>query len=282
MNIKNLPSLNPNALRDLQYDLPSSVLSRWNPLLVEAKTDNNTIEIYDQIGDDGWGGGFKMNRLSAALRSIGSENDVVVSINSPGGSFFEGVSIYNTLREHKGRVTVRVAGLAASAASVIAMAGDEIEIAESAFMMIHNSWALAMGNRHDMMTVAETLTQFDDSMAGVYAARSGKNKSKIKQMMDDETWMSGSDAVKQGFADIMIENLSVKEEDDDTVNSSLRRIDIALAKDGVSRSQRRAMIKEISGTPSAAQKNVTPSADDQDVAILNDLLQSLNSIVKGK
>lgn len=264
------------ALQKLQYELPQNVLSRWNPSVVAAKTDNNVIEVYDQIGDDGWGGGFKMSRLSAALRSIGEENDVVVSINSPGGSFFEGVSIYNTLREHKGKVTIRVVGLAASAASIIAMAGDEIEIAESAFMMIHNSWVLAMGNKNDMLSVAETLAMFDESMVKVYAASTGISKKEIVEMMDEETWLSGSDAVEKGFADSLLASDMV-EEGEETPQSALRKIDTALAKDGVPRSQRRAMIKEISGTPCAAE-TVTPRADDQDVAVLHGLLQSLKSI----
>lgn len=274
MTLRHLPKLENDTVRGVQYEPPASVIARWNPAVVASKSDNNTIEIYDQIGEDGFGGGFSLKRLSAALRSIG-ENDVVVSINSPGGNFFDGIAAYNMLREHKAKVTVRVVGLAASAASVIAMAADELEIAETAFLMIHNSWVLAMGNRNDLMEVADTLGRFDDSMATLYASRAGQDVKKVKKMMNDETWMSGKEAVEMGFADALLPSDNVKE-DEEQPQSALRRIDVALAKDGVTRSQRRAIIKEVTGTPSAAEP-VTPSADDQSV-ILKELLESLKSL----
>ena len=110
---------------------------------------------------------------------------MVVNINSPGGDFFEGVAIYNLLREHQGRVTVQVMGLAASAASVIAMAGDQILMGDGSFLMIHNAWAVAIGNRHDMADAAKLLEPFDTAMAKVYAARSGVTEAEAARMMDE-------------------------------------------------------------------------------------------------
>lgn len=110
---------------------------RWNPAIKASDENDNTIGIYDPIGYDYWDdSGVTAKRISAALRSLDGA-DVVVNINSPGGDVFEGLAIYNLLREYKGHVTVRVLGVAASAASFIAMAADEIQIARAGFFMIH-------------------------------------------------------------------------------------------------------------------------------------------------
>lgn len=123
----------------LQWDAPSQALSRWSEMPAAAEADNpNTISIYDVIGEDWSGEGVTARRIAAALRRIG-ENDVTVNINSPGGDMFEGLAIYNLLAEHPGAVNVRVMGIAASAASIIAMAGDTIEMGLGSFIMIHNA-----------------------------------------------------------------------------------------------------------------------------------------------
>src|SRR5262245_53778386 len=156
MTIRKLPEAKTIARpQNFQWDAPSDVLAKWaeRPLAADS-TDANTITIYDVIGEDLWtGGGFTAKRMSAALRSIG-KNDVTVKINSPGGDMFEGIAIYNLLREHPAKVTVDVMGWAASAASIIAMAGDEIRMGLGTFMMVHNAWGMVIGNRHDMRAAA--------------------------------------------------------------------------------------------------------------------------------
>ena len=127
--------------------LPSA-LDRWNGGLKAAASDDNTISVFDVIGQDYWGEGVTAKRIAGTLRSMNGA-DVTVNINSPGGDMFEGLAIYNLLREYQGKVTVKVLGLAASAASIIAMAGDDIQIGRGAFLMIHNCWVVAIGNRHD-------------------------------------------------------------------------------------------------------------------------------------
>ena len=137
-----------------------TALDRWQPGVQAAADTDNSISSYDVIGEDFWTGeGVTVKRIDAALRKIGNR-DVVVNINSPGGDVFEGIAIYNRLREHPAQVHVRVLGLAASAASIIAMAGDKIEVGEAAFIMIHNAWVMAVGNRHDMAEVAAFLEPF--------------------------------------------------------------------------------------------------------------------------
>src|SRR5690606_4398240 len=127
--------------RNYQWDAPSDVLTKWaeHPLAAVPGADGDTtISIFDVIGEDFWtGSGVTANRISAALRSIGNK-DITVRINSPGGDMFEGIAIYNLLRAHPAKVTVEVLGWAASAASVIAMAGDDIRMGLGSLMMVHN------------------------------------------------------------------------------------------------------------------------------------------------
>jgi ATP-dependent Clp protease protease subunit len=149
---------------------------RWNAgVRAAGDIGANVITMYDVIGEDFWsGGGVTVKRVDAALRQIGNQ-DVEVHLNSPGGDMFEGIAIYNRLQEHPAKVTVKVMGLAASAASIIAMAGDDILIGPASFLMIHNCWVVAVGNRHDMADTAKWLEPFDLAMAGVYAERSGQD-----------------------------------------------------------------------------------------------------------
>ncbi|MDV0346861.1 head maturation protease, ClpP-related, partial [Klebsiella variicola] len=123
--------------------LPSA-LERWNGGIRAATDNDNAISIFDVVGRDYWDEGVTAKRISGALRSMNGA-DVTVNINSPGGDMFEGLAIYNLLREYEGHVTVKVLGIAASAASIIAMAGDDIQIGRGAFLMIHNCWLYAMG-----------------------------------------------------------------------------------------------------------------------------------------
>ena len=149
---------------------PPKAFEKWQPELrarAEAVGDDSgpfAIDVMDVIGDTWDGYGVTGRKVGALLRAAG-EREVVVNINSPGGDVFEGLAIYNMLRGHKADVTVRIVGLAASAASVIAMAGDRVEIARAGFLMIHNTWVYAIGDRHDLATVAGQLGAFDEVMA---------------------------------------------------------------------------------------------------------------------
>lgn len=194
----------PQALaktESIDWDAPSEALARWAETGVfAASEDPNTISIFDFIGSDPWtGGGFNAKRLGGALRAIGNK-DVTVAINSPGGDMFEGLAMYNMLADHPGKVTVKVMGVAASAASIIAMAGDEIQMGLGSFLMIHNAWGAVIGNQNDMREAADTFAQFDSAMADIYEHRSGQDKKTIAKMMDAETFMTAKDAVEKGFA----------------------------------------------------------------------------------
>ena len=197
-------------------------LDRWDGGIKAAGTDDNSISVFDVIGQDYWGEGVTAKRIAGALRAMNGA-DVTVNINSPGGDMFEGLAIYNLLREYEGRVTVKVLGIAASAASVIAMAGDDIQIGRGAFLMIHNCWVYAMGNRHDFAELAQSLEPFDTAMADIYAARSGLDMVAVQKLMDAESYIGGSDAVAKGLADSLLSADAVSDGDESPA-SALRKL----------------------------------------------------------
>jgi len=266
-----LPAANFNAKE--KGGISPLAFNRWNPAIKASDESENTIGIYDPIGYDYWDdSGVTAKRISAALRSLDGA-DVVVNINSPGGDVFEGLAIYNLLREYKGHVTVRVLGVAASAASFIAMAADEIQIARAGFFMIHNAWTGLWGNRNDLRETADFLEQIDNTIADIYHVKSGLTIEELKADMDKERWINGRDAIDSGFADAFLPSDAVVE---DTKNFSkekaaAHKADILLAKAGLSRSSRRELIQDLKGMPSAAN-NAMPSAGSD---ALQGVLQSM-------
>jgi ATP-dependent Clp protease, protease subunit len=256
-----------------QADPPSNALARWADMprsdLPKAGDAGTEISIYDQIGDDGWGGGTTARMIAAILRNVG-EKPVCISINSPGGDMFEGIAIYNLLREHKAEVTVKVRGIAASAASVIAMAGDTIIMGRGSFMMIHNAWGMVIGNRHDFTGAASQFEEFDQGMAGIYEKRTGMDRDAVAKLMDAESFLSAESAIAKGFADQLSDDEEGVLEDPKNPDDKLaaakiarNRIDSHLAQSGVPRSERRRLISASSGMSCAADP-VTPSADTFD------------------
>jgi HK97 family phage major capsid protein len=208
MRLRKLPSLRlppADVKSKVKFKTPASVMARWDRTLKPmAKADDSiaSIDILGEIGDSMWGG-ISAGMIKEQLDAIG-EAPVLVTLNSPGGDAFEGVAIFNLLRDHPGKITMNVLGIAASAASVIAMAGDETTMGEAAFLMIHSSWGFVAGNQADMREFADLLDALDQAVAGLYASRTGLAQDEILTMMRAETWLSGSDAVEKGFADIAI------------------------------------------------------------------------------
>lgn len=127
--------------------------------------------------------------------------DIVVWIDSYGGDVFAGAGMYNALKNHNGKITVKIDSKAMSAASVIAMAGDEILMSPVAILMIHNPWTTASGDMKDLRKTADVLDSIKDSIINAYVNKTGRSNSSIAEMMDDESWMSANVAVKEGFAD---------------------------------------------------------------------------------
>lgn len=255
-----------------------SALERWNGGIRAASDNDNSISIFDIVGRDYWDEGVTAKRISGALRSMNGA-DVTVNINSPGGDMFEGLAIYNLLREYQGKVTVKVLGIAASAASIIAMAGDDIQIGRGAFLMIHNCWVVAMGNRHDFAKLSTSLEPFDTAMADIYSARSGLDIATVQQLMDAESYIGGSDAVEKGLADSLLSADAVSD-GDDSPSSALRKLDALLAKTNTPRSERRKLIKALTGnTPGAVtDPDGMPRATQPNPEILAELDVALSGL----
>ncbi|ELQ6022260.1 Clp protease ClpP [Cronobacter turicensis] len=278
MTIKSLPAApegRPFARE--KPDLPAAAMERWNGSIRAARDGDNSISIFDVIGADYWGEGVTASRIAGALRSLNGA-DVTVNINSPGGDMFEGLAIYNLLREYDGKVTVKVLGLAASAASIIAMAGDEVQIGRGAFLMIHNCWVCAMGNRHDLAQIATDMAPFDKAMSDIYQARSGLDASTVDKMMDGETYIGGSEAVEKGFADSLLSADEVAD-DEESPAAALRKLDALLAKANTPRSERRKLLKALSGsTPGAA---ATPDGTPGAATIEKETIDRLEAAISG-
>lgn len=176
---------------------------------IKAKANQEAdIYIYEDVGA-GWFGGVTAKQFADDLKAVGAVSTINLHINSYGGDVFDGLAIYRLLVDHKAAVVTHVDGMAASIASVIAMAGSEIIIGESAQMMIHDAWGLAMGNADEMRKMADLLDMTTGSLADVYIARTKNSRKDIRQWMSDETWFLGQDAVDHGFADRVVENLKV-------------------------------------------------------------------------
>ena len=158
------------------------------------------IFIYGQIGLDWWGEGIAAETLVKELADLEAET-IDVRINSVGGVVFEGLAIYNAFVRHPAKVTTHVDGMAASIASIVALAGNDVRIAENAFMMIHNPWGVEIGDANDMRKMADILDTLAGSLVDTYTAKTGESEKVIRGMMDEETWFNASEAEELGLVD---------------------------------------------------------------------------------
>ncbi len=185
-----LPRRRVRLLADLEDDFSSPGVTTEG-----EDTDTAKIYFYDEVG--GWG--VWPDEFQAQLAKITSAT-IELHLHSPGGDAFDGIAIYNMLKQHPARIDVVVDGLAASAASVIAMAGDTIEMSKGAQLMIHDAWGMSVGPAQDMTKMADELDRVSDSIADIYAARAGGTKKSWRKAMQAETWYSDREAVEAGLA----------------------------------------------------------------------------------
>lgn len=162
------------------------------------------VSIHDEIGM--WG--VTARDFIASIRETNPQT-INLSIHSPGGSFFDGLAIYNALRASDAAVNGRVEGLAASAASLILMAADKITIPENAYIMIHAPWAVVVGDADEMRDTADVMEKFKQTLVNVYESRTGGDRAEIEALVNQEHWMDGAEAVSRGFADEMVEAMDV-------------------------------------------------------------------------
>lgn len=246
-------------MRHELIDLPATMPRPTRPFFAKASGREfkartsaagvTVIDIFDEIGPFGTDTGDVEKELHGA-------GDVVVRLSSPGGDVWAGLAIFNLLAAHAGDVRVEVIGVAASAASLIAMAADTIAIADNAFLHVHRAWTLAMGNESDMDETAALLRQVDSSMASTYASRTGQPLATVRQLMQVESWFDANTAIELGFADETIEAATPRARFDLSVYAkapaqltapiergepTIRDVERALQGSGMSKSQARAI-----------------------------------------
>jgi ATP-dependent Clp protease protease subunit len=170
----------------------------------QARGSRGEIWLYEQIGASFWGDGITSKSFQKELNALGKVTSIDLRINSPGGDVFDGFAIYNMLQQHPATVDVYVDGVAASIASIIAMAGDNIKMAKNSLMMIHNPQGVAIGDANEMDRVKALLQQVKGNLTNTYVDRTKNKADKVNAWMDDETWFTAEAAVEHGFADTVI------------------------------------------------------------------------------
>lgn len=177
----------------------------WFSMMKNADGSGAVINIYDEIGF--WGVTAKDFRRQ--LQELGDINSIELRINSPGGDVIDGFAIYNMLMEHKAKITAKIEGWAASMASIIAMAADEIHMPSNTWMMIHNPWSLAMGDKEELRKMADILEKMEGHAVKAYQQHSKLSEKEITDLMNAETWMDGTEAVAKGFAEVVTDELQI-------------------------------------------------------------------------
>ena len=183
----------------------------WNWInLIEEEKEVRTLFLNGTIAEDSW---FDDDISPAIFKDElnAGDGDISVWINSPGGDCVAAAQIYNMLKDYKGKVTIMIDGLAASAASVIAMAGDKVLMSPVSMMMIHNPATMAFGDHTEMKKTIDMLDEVKESIINAYEIKSGLPRDKISKLMDQETWMNANKAIELGLADGLIEKQDNKE-----------------------------------------------------------------------
>lgn len=174
----------------------------WEIKAREDAPESGIMQIYGEISDSSWyGDEVTPRQVVGELEALGEIRQLDVYINSPGGDVFAGLAIYNILKRRSERIVAHIDGLAASAASVIAMAAEEIIMPTGSMMMIHRAWSCACGNAEDMRGMADTLERIDGQLAQIYAGRGKISAERAEQLMSEETWLDGRDALEIGLCD---------------------------------------------------------------------------------
>ncbi len=221
------------------------------------------VLIYDPIGEDWLGNGVTAKKFRDDLAAMGDVQEIVVRINSPGGEVFDGFAIYNALKQHKAQVVVHIDGLAASIASVIAMAGDKVVMGEGAMFMVHSPWTVALGNADQMRDIADMLDKVEVGLVDAYVAKTGKSRAEVEKWMDGETWFTRDESIAAGLADDKDGDLGDYEEAEDQIAAwraaaRTKRRAAAVYKKAVAALKQTVPASGEHVTDSAAQKPLTP------------------------
>ncbi|MCM3628797.1 Clp protease ClpP [Paenibacillus glycanilyticus] len=178
-------------------------------------TNTTELTIYGIIGDSYWEDSVSASDIDNALKGI--TGDIIIHLNSPGGDAFDGIAIYNRLKKHDGKVTINVDGFAASAASVIAMAADELNMGLGSMLMIHEASTIVWGTKSAMRKQANVLDELEEGLIDIYMTKANVTREEIRAAVDAETWFSAQKAVEIGFA-----NKATSDDDKEAVITQLR------------------------------------------------------------
>ncbi len=219
------------------------------PLRTVRNANDDTrasLYVYDAIGGF-WG--ISAEDIARGLDALGDVSTIDLRVNSPGGDVFEARAMATLIKQHPANVATHIDGLAASAGTQVANAGDTIEIAQGGFYMIHNAWSVSIGNRHDMLDMAGTLEQIDNTLVAEYARRTGESRDQVTEWMDAETWFSADDAMAHGFVDSVFGDADDDTEADTSnfdlsVYQNAPRIEPKIRNDQLTRNMRRLRMAE--------------------------------------
>ena len=181
--------------------------------------DTTELMLYDEIGY--WG--VTAKQFNGALSAVTTPK-ISLRINSPGGDVFDGYAMFNALKSHSAEAAVTIDGLAASAASVVALGGDTVAMADPSMMMIHRAWTVAMGNAGDMRATADVLAKVDGQIADVYSQKTGKSSKAMLELMDAETWLTAQEAADLGLVDQVIAPPADDDADDAAASAHAARM----------------------------------------------------------
>lgn len=199
---------------------PRTKFWQWKNQADGEEGTERVLELYGTIAEESW---FDDDITPAQFKEelFSGTGDIVIWINSPGGDCIAASQIYSMLMDYRGNVTVKIDGIAASAASVIAMAGTKVLMAPTALMMIHNPATIAMGDHCEMEKALAMLDEVKNTIINAYQAKTGLSRQKLSQLMEDETWMDARRAVELRFADAITERLRPEQPEVETIDSVL-------------------------------------------------------------
>ena len=186
--------------------------NRNQPFQIKAKSSTKAeIILYGAIGASWYEDSISAKQFSDEMNKLDSSvKEISLRINSPGGDVFDGITIYNRLKQHPARVTAYIDGISASIASIIMLAADEIVMGEGSLILVHLPWTMAAGNRTDFDNTIMRLMDIEEQMISIYAKKTKKSRADIRQMLEAETWLDASQAKEEGFIDtVMSETMPI-------------------------------------------------------------------------
>jgi ATP-dependent Clp protease protease subunit len=212
----------PQSVQSNMRDLPAGATRKFWNWARDEDSDARTLYLDGTIAEESWFDDDVTPKAFKADLNAG-EGDIVIWINSPGGDCIAASQIYSMLMDYKGKVTVKIDGIAASAASVIAMAGTEVLMAPTALMMVHNPLTIAIGDSEEMQKAIAMLDEVKESIINAYEIKTGQSRAKLSHLMDAETWLNANKAIELGFADGILEDEKKRIQPDDVTYAFSRR-----------------------------------------------------------